>query len=96
MTKAYRHSELKKYGDRWLAFPGEFLGKKGGDNAPTPTQDESTASQIMRDTFERTWKPGTDAVSHMHQIERRALDAINRDGLQAFIENHSKRESEEK
>lgn len=88
-----RHPELKRYGNRWLAFPGEFLGSKGGDYAPAPTEDEREASRIIRETAATT-RNGRPPIPHLHEVTRRALNAIKRDGIETFIEKHTKRESE--
>lgn len=80
---------LTLYSGRYLAFPQTFLGRTGGEYAPRPTEQEARASEIIRETFAATWKPGRDAIEHMHEITRRALEAIERDGMDAFIAKHS-------
>lgn len=83
-----KNPDLKLFDGRYLAFAGTFLGRSN----ERITDDERAASQIIRNTFERTWKPGTDAVTHMHDISRRALQSIERDGLETFIQKHSGRQ----
>lgn len=82
------HHELKLYGGRYLAFGGSFLS----NSTVFLTEDQKRPSQIMRETSAATFKPGMDPISHMHKVERRALAAIERDGIEAFIKAHTAKE----
>ena len=82
------HSSLSLYSGVYLAYTATFLAKKGGETNSELSDLENKASFIIREYAVKELRPGDNPLDNLDRVTRRALNAIENNGIEAFVAAH--------